>query len=57
VWRGRWRSWSCGHRCSCWNARPWTRCAVRRHGSPHRQTNTDQSSGLVCLAALNFRNR
>ena len=28
-WRGRWRSRSFGRRCSCCNAAPWTRCAVR----------------------------
>ena len=30
-----------GRRCSCCNAAPWTRCAVRRRGSPRRQTSVN----------------
>jgi hypothetical protein len=42
VVAGRWRSWSCGRRCSCCSAAPWTRCAGRRRGSPHRQTKPER---------------
>jgi hypothetical protein len=45
--RGRWRSWSCGRRCSPWNGMPWTRCAVRRRGSPRRQTNPDRARRFI----------
>jgi hypothetical protein len=29
-------------RCCCSNAAPWTRCAVRRRGSPRRQTKPER---------------
>jgi hypothetical protein len=35
-------SWSFGRRCCCSNAEPWTRCAVRRRGSPRRQTKPER---------------
>jgi hypothetical protein len=42
---GRGRSWWFGRRCSPSNAAPWTRCAVRRRGSPRHQTKSERRAG------------
>ena len=50
-WRGRWRSWSSGRRCSCCNAAPWTRCAGRRRGSLARAGRVGKGTPQGRLAA------